>query len=49
MVLHKENRYYYLLFICCALDINCFYLVNANAIAFLGISYLDFVFLLHMS
>ena len=48
-MLHKENRYYYLLFICCALDINCFYLVNANAIAFLGISYLDFVFLLHMS
>lgn len=46
-MLHKENRYYYLLLICCALDINVFYLVNADAVAILGISCLDLVFLLH--
>ena len=47
-MVHKENKYYYLLFIYCALDINCFYLVDTTTISFLGISYLDFVFLLHI-
>lgn len=49
MKLRKKDKYYYLIFICCMLDLNCFYLIDTNRFNIVGISYLDLVLFVHIA
>lgn len=49
MKIRKIDRYYYLIFISCMLDLNCFYLIDADRFNIFGVTYLDLVLFFHVA